>query len=218
MLDSACPEGKRGELASRSLREQNQLLLQLREMTFGPRLDGYAECPKCSLRLELSLAIESLRERLATAASGGPVEITHGSFRLKLREAGAAELVAAAALADLTEARRFLACHCIEAADGDGKPIAAGELPEETFSAALERLDALHEGAALVLEFCCPDCQTRHELQLDLAHFLWTEVRLSASRTLDEVHELAWAYGWSEEAILAMTPQRRHAYLERVRQ
>jgi hypothetical protein len=31
------------------------------------------------------------------------------------------------------------------------------------------------------------------------------------------VHELAWAYGWAESAILAMSQQRRAAYLERVR-
>jgi hypothetical protein len=34
---------------------------------------------------------------------------------------------------------------------------------------------------------------------------------------LRDVHELASAYGWRESEILALSPQRRQAYLELVR-
>jgi hypothetical protein len=213
LLEVACP----GYTAPRSLSEQNRLLLDLREMSFGPRLDGYAECPQCGLALELSVPVCALRDRPASTAAGRSVEMTHGPFRLTLREAGAAELAAVAVLDDLALARRSLACKCIEAEDGDGRAVPAEELPEETLAVAFERLDTLHAGAALALELGCPGCATSQEVQLDLAEFLWAEVRLSASRLLDEVHELAWAFGWSEEEILALSPERRQAYLERVR-
>jgi hypothetical protein len=212
LLDVGCP----GSTPPRSLTEQNRLLLDLREMTFGPRLDGYAECPQCGLALELSVPIAGLRDRLA--AAGGRVEMAHGAYRLTLRETEAADLAEVAGLDDLALARRSLACRCIEAEDSDGNAVRAEELPEETLAAAIERLDALHAGAAVVLELGCPGCTITQEIQLDIAHFFWAEVRQSAARLLDEVHELASAYAWSEEEILALSPERRRAYLERVRQ
>jgi hypothetical protein len=212
LLEAGCPERR----APRSLSEQNRLLLDLREMTFGPWLDGYAECVQCGLGLELSVPTAGLRDRLASA--GGRVEMTHGVYRLTLREAGTADLAAVVALDDLTRARRSLAFRCIEAEDGDGKRIAAEVLPEETLAVAFERLDALHAETAIVLELGCPGCATTQELHLDIVHFFWAEVRQSAARLLDEVHELASTYGWSEEEILALSPERRRAYLERVRQ
>jgi hypothetical protein len=52
---------------------------------------------------------------------------------------------------------------------------------------------------------------------LDIGRFLWFEVRNAAQRLLREVHELAYAYGWSESAILAMSFHRRQNYLAMVR-
>jgi hypothetical protein len=49
---------------------------------------------------------------------------------------------------------------------------------------------------------------------LDIGHFLWLEVCSAAKRLIAEIHELAWAYGWSENSILRMSPQRRNAYIE----
>jgi hypothetical protein len=37
-----------------------------------------------------------------------------------------------------------------------------------------------------------------------------------AKAYLNEVHMLAWAYGWREADILAMSSARRQFYLERV--
>ena len=48
----------------------------------------------------------------------------------------------------------------------------------------------------------------------DIARFLWAETRRAAAHLLSEIHELASAYGWSEEAIAAMSAQRRSAYME----
>jgi hypothetical protein len=53
-------------------------------------------------------------------------------------------------------------------------------------------------------------------LDLDIGRFLWTEVRRAATRLLGDVHTLAAAYGWSEQAILDLSAGRRAAYLELV--
>jgi hypothetical protein len=49
---------------------------------------------------------------------------------------------------------------------------------------------------------------------LDNAGILWREVALAARRLLAEIHRLARAYGWSEQAITAMSATRRATYLE----
>ena len=57
-----------------------------------------------------------------------------------------------------------------------------------------------------------PSCVT---LDPNLAQFLfalWLKAKQNACSARS--HELAWAYGWSEEAILRMSARRRSAYLE----
>ena len=88
----------------------------------------------------------------------------------------------------------------------------------------------------------CPACGERLEIELDArqlqgdvepspapehrseqwpfdfdpAGFVWEEIRADALQLLDEVHQLASAYRWSERAILAMSATRRAAYLARI--
>jgi len=46
--------------------------------------------------------------------------------------------------------------------------------------------------------------------------YLWNEIDAWAYRTLQEVHTLAKAYGWSEEEILRLSAWRRHFYISLV--
>ncbi len=56
----------------------------------------------------------------------------------------------------------------------------------------------------------------KHSHIFDTGAFLWLEISQTARRLLDDVHQLAWAYGWPESEILAMGQRRRQAYLDRV--
>ena len=76
---------------------------------------------------------------------------------------------------------------------------------------AFERINA---AAELTCSIACPACTSAEILDFDPARFLWLEVRHAARRLMDEVDALAGAYGWSERAIVRMSPQRRGAYLE----
>ncbi len=62
----------------------------------------------------------------------------------------------------------------------------------------------------------CPACGHRWLQAFDILTYLWREIDDWAQRTLREVHLLASAYGWSEQAILALSARRRHMYLEMV--
>ncbi|MGA3006913.1 MAG: hypothetical protein ABSE59_03375, partial [Opitutaceae bacterium] len=75
----------------------------------------------------------------------------------------------------------------------------------------------LHQAAEITCRVPCVDCGHAEETDLDIARFLWTEVRHRAGKLLREVHELASAYGWSEEMILNLPTHRRERYLAMIR-
>jgi hypothetical protein len=58
----------------------------------------------------------------------------------------------------------------------------------------------------------CPECKASNHFSLSPYRCL----RRSSDVLLDEVHTLASAYHWSEEAILGLTTDRRLAYLRRI--
>src|SRR5215210_3173098 len=61
LLAAACPELTGDELAALSIGQRDARLLTLRERTSGPRLNGFAECPRCAERLEFEVAVAELR-------------------------------------------------------------------------------------------------------------------------------------------------------------
>ena len=97
---------------------------------------------------------------------------------------------------------------CLLEVDGD-----PADLPGEATQALAEALTAADADAVLSVQLTCPECGTASDLVLDPVAFLWADVDEWAWRLLGEVHELASGYGWDEDAILAMSPGRRGAYL-----
>jgi hypothetical protein len=70
--------------------------------------------------------------------------------------------------------------------------------------------------ADVQIQLLCPACSSTWEQDFDISSFLWAEIDTWARRLLADVHVLARAYGWDEDQILALSPLRRHAYLEMV--
>lgn len=67
--------------------------------------------------------------------------------------------------------------------------------------------------ANLQFDLVCAECGYAWSETFDIGGFFWTELEDLAIRTLQDVHTLASAYGWSEEQILALSPVRRTLYL-----
>ncbi len=105
---------------------------------------------------------------------------------------------------------------CVVEARRNGEPLAAADLPAACVEALSSRLAALDGAADISLDLRCVACAHAWQLTLDIVRFLWAEVNALAKAYLNEVHMLAWAYGWREADILAMSSARRQFYLERV--
>lgn len=212
LLRAGCPALAEEDAAALPLTLRDHALVALHARSFGPTFSAIATCEPCGERLELMLPAQQVAASLQAAEAD--CTLARDGVTLRLRLANTRDMTDAAASPDLETARFLLLARCAEAVDGGGRIVA---LPESLRDAALDRLDAMHEAAEVALALACPACGARQAVHLDIASFLWAEIRHAAQRLLDEVHELAWAYGWSESAILAMSAARRQAYLDRVR-
>lgn len=185
--------------------ERDALLAELRERIFGPTLEAVASCPSCGELVEAGFAAAELRAE-HTGSPGGALELEVEGTPVRVRLPTAADLVVVADAPDRDAGRALLLDCCLI----DGK---AGPLVEDAVSAALAEADP---GAWIELALSCPGCGEGWSAPFDIVSFLWAEVEARARELVGEVHALASAYGWREEEVLALSAERREAYLELV--
>src|SRR5688572_15738120 len=180
-------------------------LLNFYAEKFDARLDGVATCPECATEVELSVPVAELVSGMPPPEPVEPLDVDGVSVRWRLP--GAADLAASARCADPAQGTLLL----LQRISG------AGELAEPVRAELAQRVAAADPFADITFDFTCPECGASWESPLDAGEFVWARLRSAARRLLGEVDDLARAYGWSEERILALSPQRRGSYLELVR-
>jgi hypothetical protein len=185
--------------------ERDSRLLELRERALGPRLALVATCPACEEQVEGALEVGDLRvERGSLEAE---IHLEAAGRRLVARLPTAGDLVAIEQAEDVESARLDLLERCL--LDNGGDP------PDErVVAAAAARMAEADPQADIRLALSCPVCGADWEEQFDPVSFFWQELDAWALRLVRDVHELASAYGWSEEDVLAIPPARRRLYLE----
>jgi hypothetical protein len=195
---------------------RDSLLLRLRAACFGPELELFFACHGCGTAMELGASVAALCAALEAAAESAATE--RDGYALSIRLADSDDLLAAEQAPDLETAQMELLTRCVRALAPDGSPVTPLALPPPVLAHAVAAADALLDAAEILFDSTCMACGARHRVAFDPSLVLWRELRHAASHLLDEIHELAWAYGWAEDAILRMSPTRRRAYLNRVRQ
>jgi hypothetical protein len=193
-----------------SVGRQDAALLQAYAENFGPRLDGLARCPQCATDVELSIPIDELTAGLPPAQPIGPLFV--GGHTVHWRLPDDTDLAAAANCPDLEHGALVLLARCVVQADR-----ASAELPVPVREQLAERIAAADPYADMSVELVCPACGAQWDSPLGIGEFVSVQLQWRARRLLREVDELARAYGWNEEQILALSQERRDAYLESVR-
>lgn len=205
LLGGLAPERDRDEFERLSVGRRDFELLGLREAAFGGRIDAVAGCAACGEPLELSFDVSELEP--GPARESGSHELVALGFEVRFRLPATTDLVAVAGEAEVADAREALLARCVL-----DPPLES--LPEPAREAVVRRMAELDPLANIELELACPACDETGSVAFDIASFLWTELDAAARRTLEDVHVLASAYGWREEDVLALPPERRRAYLE----
>ena len=193
----ACTDGEDvDDVAQLPLGRRDARLLAVHAAVAGPALEATASCPRCGEAAEFSLDVDELLARDAEA-----VPAPDG-----WRSPNSRDLAAAADALDAAEAERVLLERCV------GNGWLSGEARRAVVTAMAEA-DPLAE---VLVDVVCPACEETFVADLDVAAFVWAEVRAAALRLLRDVDVLARAYGWTEAEVLALGDGRRQAYLDLV--
>ncbi len=213
VLAAAFPDTGRDELAAMSVGRRDGHLMAVREANFGRRVSGVAECPQCAELLGWDLDLDALR---ATGSDeGGPGRLVIEEYELLYRLPDSTDLAAVALLDDVAGGRDTLLRRCVQGAYREGVAVEVGSVPEAVIFALATEMEARDPQAETLLDFECPECGLMWQALFDVLTFLWTELQARARNLLDDVHDLARAYGWSEKDILGMSTARRRYYLEK---
>jgi hypothetical protein len=184
-------------------------LLELRQLLVGRDVEATTACPVCAEEVELEFALDDIR----VEQRDEDVHFEKNGYEIWCRSPTARDLDAVAGRAD---ALGRLLARCIERAERRHKPLSPSRLPRTVLAALDDALERANAQADVVLSLTCPACGCSWQAPFDIGAFLWEEVDASAAAMLLEIDALARAYGWREQDILALSPQRRARYLDLV--
>jgi len=197
---AASPESSSDSLANLSIGQRDAQLLTLREITFGQKFVGLADCPACNEKIELSFDAANIRAQNETETSGELVLRTEGRD-VRFRLPTSADLL-------LVQSREQLLKRCV-LSEGN-------HLEENVAHAIVEEMLSADPMADIQLALSCSSCGHQWQASFDIVAFFWREINVAARSLMRDIHALASAYGWTECEILALSPTRRRAYLEMV--
>jgi hypothetical protein len=217
-------------LAQRLLVADRQfVMLKLRELTYGPRVNGSCFCDfdDCRQRVSLSFSttdipVKPLADkrpvyecRLTCEASAGDATVRTLALRLPTGADQEALCQVAASGGGAAEALRLLVRRCLVPASAEAEP-PAGVVARLSPSDLLGIETFLAETAPAVdleVRVPCAECRRDFSAQLDIQDFFFGELVTSAEQLYKEVHYLAFHYHWSEEEILGLSKTKRERYI-----
>jgi hypothetical protein len=216
LLADSCPAPGVAAWQDAPIGARDDALLRLQAHLFGTELRTTVRCPGCDERLESEFSVDQIRIEPPRQAEDA-FRLCWHDYEIDYRLPTSADLLHVMEQRhDAGDPVRALLRRCVRRARQGALDIDSGCLPDEVV-ACLDAAMAAHDAAADVhAALCCPACGTRWQSHFDVVSYLWSELDDWALRTLADVHALARAYGWSEEAILALSPVRRRLYLDMV--
>ena len=161
LLEAAYPDAPPEALARLPVGRRDGLLLDLRERVFGPRLESVAAFPRCGEWLELAFTTADVRHPPpAPPDSDTPLAVhpddytVHPddytvqlddyavTFRLPTTEDLLALVSEASGDGAAPTPERQLLARCVQAAQRDGAPVAAADLPDRLVAAVAAQMEA----------------------------------------------------------------------------
>ncbi len=200
------------EALDMSLDELSAALARVYRREFGAVAQGLLTCDGCGEVLDVEVPLGQLpevstsqHETLLTTPSGRLVRLRVPTTRDVLDVRDHDDLLAA------------LVERCVRDAGPAATTAPAAPLDSADLRAVDSELQALAGAAAVTVGATCPSCGTALSAPVDVTDFVWERVQQHAPALLADIADLARAFGWPEDEILALSPTRRGAYLALVR-
>lgn len=215
ILQFACPDMSRDDIAALSIGERDSRLLTLRRWLFGEKITSASSCPHCQQLMEWTTDVSQLQVQPdPDAVTQRNHHFSHQDYRIEFRLPNTLDMFAIEQARDVDSARQTLLKRCVHTTERKGKTLSLSRIPQSIIQKVLKKMEQCDPQADLRVELLCANCQHKWETAFDIISFLWSEIQNWAKQTLRSVHLLARAYGWREQDILAMSPLRRQLYIE----
>lgn len=216
---------------SLSVGDRQFLILRLRELTFGDRVDATISCPwpDCGERVDINFHTTDVPVKPAKqnvhihkfqlspdAAVGTAWAEKNNCISFRLPNGGDQEILAPILHENEAEALTQLLGRCVHSL-GDIVDPNIDLIRELTPLARLEiekEMEAVSPALELNMETSCPECGRRFTAPFDLQEFFFGEFRISQEHLYREVHYLAYHYHWSEQEIMDFPREKRRQYIE----
>lgn len=210
--------------------DRQYLLLKLREITFGDRIQGTLGCPwpGCGAKVDVDFSTKDVPvKRCERVASSLRVELspeaapkdhegrTHRVILVRLPNGEDQEVLGSGLADDPAGTLTRLLERCVRGSeDGwtDVKELVGRLSPKARLE--IERsMEAGAPGVELEMEIECPDCGRAFVAPFDIQDFFFGELVTGRDMLYRQVHYLAYHYHWSEREILDMPRDKRLAYI-----
>lgn len=203
------------------------LMLKLRELTFGERVQATVSCPwpNCDTRLDIDFNItdipikemdQVLQRYEYNFTAQSPTETPALTVHFRLPNGSDQEALSALLVENEATALTQMLWRCIDRIGETENPdLDQIRMLSSSIRKKIEqKMQSLAPDVELTMEAECPDCHRSFNIPFDLQEFFFGELRTSRELLRREIHYLAFHYHWSEKDILSMSRDRRREYIE----
>lgn len=202
--------------------DRDALLLHLRRVTYGERIQSVLTCPQteCREKMDLELTIGDILvppNEHAKKLYEVVIRENGNAYNVQFRLPTGADQEAAAKFArhDPDAASKLLLQRCIQGITKDGTTMKIENgLSVPVAEAVSKRMAELDPQAEILLNLTCPACKQNFLANFDIGDYFFKEFMSHSHELYDEVHVLALHYHWSERDILSMPRSKRQRYLK----
>lgn len=212
LLTAAFPDLSPEYLAHLSIGRRDGYLLELRELTFGPKIDGIASCPECKKLQGLTFNVNDVKVS-SEIGSHETLSLSVDGRELRFRLPNSIDVENASTGGERSDYRFLLLERCLLYTKPENKGETIENLPAHVVAKVEQKMAEADPQADVQLALSCAECDHQWLLAFDIVSFFWSEIMTWAQRTIREVHILASAYGWKESDILTMSPMKRSIYI-----
>jgi hypothetical protein len=193
------------------------LMLHLRRLTFGDKIQCTIVCPACKEAMSLDTPASNLIQPPILQPKSEYIVNTDNNFVLTLRPITGADQESLFEkkdddLDDLQSHNQteMLIRSCITSSD----PPLPDNLTDDFLGMASSKLEELDPQANLIFDICCPVCQHSFQASFNTEDYIFQEIYANHKQLEREVHWLAFNYHWSEDSILSLPIKKRKRYVE----
>lgn len=213
--------------------DRQYLLLMLRQLTFGDRVQASLPCPwpDCGKGVDIDFLISQipvtecgdLQRYYKLKIDSGDVDEALGlqpatqlTVHYRLPNGGDQEAVLDNPHRPEIERMNMLFSRCILAVNEMERPVPEWimRLSPKIRMQIEQAMESIAPNLEMSMEVDCPECHRSFVAPFELQDFFFSELKQGSDLLFREVHYLAFHYHWSEHEIMAMPRKRRRHYIE----